>query len=392
MLYNPDGGSARPPRRVPVKDSLSVAQDDTETVPTGLHQTVPTTAPTDNGKKRSRTSDLSSSELDTDNEKNNSRRSEAAKGPRQARKQSGEREAELDADKWVRSYDTHEVECEGCRRIIRLHKTRNFDLTNWKAHRRTCSHITGTKRIRIVTFKDGKMGYSTKEVAAVWQYHHCLTAKLLLMHDMQTPSVKMFFPAVPHSSTRLTVASTAPCPSTSDMAAVPVSVTCVHLRGGVYAEYISRTQTRSLGGVSPKLRGRITRQVFPYKPFAPLNNSAGQHPQSRRATPASPMTTSDLPDESNIECEEKKWTDRERNLLDDTLKGWARWSVDFGRGFVRSARCEGTTTNKTSICDACEHLASKDAGLKKSLSRVGAFLLRLPYALLTMSYSETEGV
>ena len=45
---------------------------------------------------------------------------------------------------------------------------------------------------------------------------------------------------------------------------------CQHLRGTKYDEYILRTQTRTLGGVSVEFRARVVRQLFRYKPFAPL--------------------------------------------------------------------------------------------------------------------------
>ena len=65
----------------------------------------------------------------------------------------------------------------------------------------------------------------------------------------------------------------------------------------------------------------------------------------------------------------KKWTKQEKRRLDEFLLGWARWEVDYVNGFVRSARCHGTTKNADGICDACVAV-SKDESLKRSIRRV----------------------
>ncbi|KAJ7079838.1 hypothetical protein C8R44DRAFT_654000, partial [Mycena epipterygia] len=72
---------------------------------------------------------------------------------------------------------------------------------------------------------------------------------------------------------------------------------------------------------------------------------------------------SSIPAEGNDCLVSPDWTDAEHAKVDDALKGFARWDVDFGKKTVRSTRCEGLTTNKSGICDACENVA-KDASLK----------------------------
>jgi len=49
---------------------------------------------------------------------------------------------------------------------------------------------------------------------------------------------------------------------------------CQHLSGPEYSEYVLQTETRLPGGISYDLRVRITRQLFPYKPFPPLKDCA----------------------------------------------------------------------------------------------------------------------
>jgi hypothetical protein len=50
-------------------------------------------------------------------------------------------------------------------------------------------------------------------------------------------------------------------------------------------------------------------------------------------------------DKSNSKLNEKKWSETEKRQLDKYVLGWARWEVDYANGFVRSAKCEGTTKN-----------------------------------------------
>lgn len=182
----------------------------------------------------------------------------------------------------------------------------------------------------------------------------------------QTPSVARFFPSVPtprHVAGKSTktevVKARAKTPD-------PKPAPCQHLRDGVYEEYILRTQTRSLGGISPMWRGRIARQLFPYKPFPPLRSGQDEADE----TTVSVISRPDAPVDGNVACEERKWSLREQLELDHALAGWARWIVDYGQRIVKSAQCEGTTLNVSGICDMCQMLGEKDAGFKKAVTRV----------------------
>jgi len=139
---------------------------------------------------------------------------------------------------------------------------------------------------------------------------------------------------------------------------------CQHLSGPEYSEYVLRTETRLLGGISYDLRARITRQLFPYKPFPPLKDCAAaigeQIPNCKTEKPTW---------ETNENVKEADWTADEQKKLDTNLLAWARWEVDYTNRLVKSTRCKGTTTNKSGVCEACEKLAS-DTALRHAVRRV----------------------
>lgn len=149
---------------------------------------------------------------------------------------------------------------------------------------------------------------------------------------------------------------------------------CRHLSGPEYDGYIRLIRTRTLGGVSPELRARAARQLFPYKQLPPLE----KEPKAKNLDVVFieidhkvklNATTPFIPDDGNNRHNERQWTQVEKRKLDAFLLGWARWEVDFVNGFVKSACCEGTTGNANAICDACT-LVSKDESLKRSIRRV----------------------
>jgi hypothetical protein len=128
--------------------------------------------------------------------------------------------------------------------------------------------------------------------------------------------------------------------------------------------------------VSPELRARATRQLFPYKGLPPLQ----KEPRTKdlhlifveietKDISVGVKTPALIPKDGNVLHNEKKWTKQEKRKLDEFLLGWARWEVDYVNGFVRSARCHGTTKNADGICDACVAV-SKDESLKRSIRRV----------------------
>lgn len=150
-----------------------------------------------------------------------------------------------------------------------------------------------------------------------------------------------------------------PAPSTIPSSSVGVPMPslerrlCQRLRGEQYTEYLLSTSTRSLGGISSKLRSRTRHQLFPYK--FPVKNG----------------TANVVPSDGNVHVDEKRWTHAEQRHFDRHLHGFSRWIVDFEDRSVRSTSCEGNTTNATSICVKCEGL-SKDESLKHALRRVSA--------------------
>lgn len=143
------------------------------------------------------------------------------------------------------------------------------------------------------------------------------------------------------------------------------TVPCQHLTGPKYTEYILRTQTRLLGGISYKLRAWITRQLFMYKPFPAVKDFACGK-ESQRAV----VDLKSVPWEANCSLKEKDWTNDEQKKLDASLLAWARWEVDYVNGYVCLSQCERRTSNKSGICDACEKLALSDQAFKHAIRRV----------------------
>ncbi|OSC98921.1 hypothetical protein PYCCODRAFT_1396354 [Trametes coccinea BRFM310] len=268
---------------------------------------------------------------------------------RQPRQHESAREAKLSGDEWAYQVEPHRVQCAGCRQWINLHKKRRFDLQNWYKHKQRCSHITGVEHVRVTKLEDGKIGYNMIAVAA-------------------TRSVREFFPVVTAEASQS--ASSQP-PRLRVPTPILVETPCRHLQGEPYTEYIIRTHTRSLGGISPSWRSRIARQLFPYKPLQHTQQSdAARLSQLDRrvASTAEELTQTQPPPDSNLECEERNWTKREQLALDHALSGWARWIVDYGRRLVKSTRCEGTTMNASGVCNACQALQEDDA-FKRAVAR-----------------------
>ncbi len=184
---------------------------------------------------------------------------------------------------------------------------------------------------------------------------------------MQTPSIANMFQPGPVSLVS---------PGIAIETKVNIKRPCKHLHGNEYDEYIQCIQTRSLGGISPTIRGQVSRQLFPYKPFSPLKNDLGQpanhsdDPEMNHA-PVIPHTPElmVIPNNGNEEIEHRHWTKSEVKKHDQALMGWARWITDRMNGFIRSTCCEGVTSNKDGVCDACKAIA-KDESFQRSVRRV----------------------
>ncbi|KAI0739803.1 hypothetical protein C8Q80DRAFT_1124129 [Daedaleopsis nitida] len=293
-------------------------------------------------------------------------------------KSTDQRRQALEDDEW----------CHGCGNWISLHAKRSYELGNWEKHRRKCSRIIGTTNRRIAvkpikeafknvtgplhsffqaqssprlrpasdnaqlsaanTTKRDPVHYETKKVSIapmLESFFHASGSESASNHARQgTPG----FRPSPSGAGRITQSSERP------------ERACQHLSGELYLEYILRTYTRSLGGVSPRLRARVVRELFPYKPFpktktCPLPIDMGLLPEA--------------PPTGNREVEERRWTHTEQRQVDLHLEGWARWEVNIDQRFVKSKRCSGTTRNSSDVCDACQELAAHNAGFRKSLSR-----------------------
>lgn len=156
---------------------------------------------------------------------------------------------------------------------------------------------------------------------------------------------------------------------------------CQQLRGDEYMEYILRTLTRSLGGVSPVRRACIIRDLFPYKPFPPvdkapsLSQDNGDHQIGRKHIDKALVRMKyEVPVDGNKHVETSKWTPTELAKHDGGLRGWARWEVDYGAKVVRSTKCEKMTTDKGGICSQCLAVA-KDESFKSDVRKVRNTLL-----------------
>jgi hypothetical protein len=166
-----------------------------------------------------------------------------------------------------------------------------------------------------------------------------------------------------------------PGPIKSESKPIQTEHPCKHLDGPEYREYIQRIQTRELGGVSPLLRGRAARQLFPYKNLPPLKelptkpDSDANPVEIVKPATSSPQQVPKIPEGGNSEHIQQWWSPLEMKRFDEFLLGWARWITDRVNGFVRSARCEGKTKNKNSVCDACQSVACDDS-FKRAVRRV----------------------
>jgi len=153
---------------------------------------------------------------------------------------------------------------------------------------------------------------------------------------------------------------------------------CRHLTGKKYEEYILRSQTRSFGGVSFELRRRLSRQLHPHKAFPILKGSVSGNVEGSSSGAASEFTavahSPVIPEGGNACVKFSLWTDSEKSKLEEVLRAWACWEVNYTHGYVRATRCEGTTKNPNQVCTACEKVAD-DSSLKAALRKVGSSLL-----------------
>jgi hypothetical protein len=119
----------------------------------------------------------------------------------------------------------------------------------------------------------------------------------------------------------------------------------------------------------------VNRQLFPYKPFPPLNSQSKpkEIPQGDKDVEMASVTVTsvkiEVPAEGNREIPIGAWTDEERRQHDEHLRAISRWQVDYVTGSVQSTRCTGTTMNESKVCDACREL-DNDESLKRAVRKV----------------------
>lgn len=169
---------------------------------------------------------------------------------------------------------------------------------------------------------------------------------------------------------------------------------CKHLSGPGYDEYICLIRTCSLGGISPELWAHAVQQLFQYKKFSPLEKEPRKKDINLvfieiKGNGENGSMTPNIPKNGNGHLKERKWTEVEKRKLDEFLLGWARWEVNYVEGFVRSVRCDGTTTNRGEICNACGAI-SCDESLKRSIRRVSCFPSSFLHLRLIVNTPESE--
>jgi hypothetical protein len=120
----------------------------------------------------------------------------------------------------------------------------------------------------------------------------------------------------------------------------------------------------------------VNRQLFPYKPFPPLNSRSKpkDHPQGDKDvemadTLSVTSVKIEVPTEGNREIPIGAWTDEERRQHDAHLRAISRWEVDYVTGSVQSTRCTGTTVNESKVCDACQELDNNES-FKRAVRKV----------------------
>ncbi|KAI0729049.1 hypothetical protein C8Q72DRAFT_944230 [Fomitopsis betulina] len=232
--------------------------------------------------------------------------------------------------------------CFGCRKWVKLNKTRKFEWGNWESHRQTCSHISGVKTFRMGRMVNGKITFTLKLVTSVGTSSHSRVPYYVADEPLHNADTH-FSHREPLRKSGPASCSAVPASSWRDLHRVRAPDADTHLgRDFTYLAGLYRTAA-------------IPVQAFPALHGEPVTEPVNAHPEA--------------PEDGNIECEERKWTLKEQLALDHALACWARWTIDFGRRTVKSTKCEGTTMDKSGVCDACWKLAKKDAGFKKAIAR-----------------------
>ncbi|KAJ6593023.1 hypothetical protein B0H19DRAFT_1245824 [Mycena capillaripes] len=229
-----------------------------------------------------------------------------------------EREASLKANANISTVEAHCVRCAKCLSWIKLDKLQKFKPTNWTRHEEECPAITGTRLIcsqnkPVKSVVIGSISTFSRHLANKHEPGSQKSPK----HPGYTSrrvkamlSIATFFRPGP-------IKNDPPKPPP----AAPEPRSCTHLAGGKYTEYIERAETRSMGGVSQALRSRIIRQVFMYKKFPSLKTTVPSLVANAESS---------VPASGNDCVASADWTENEHARVDEALRGFARWEIDFG--------------------------------------------------------------
>ncbi|KAJ7742173.1 hypothetical protein DFH07DRAFT_980597 [Mycena maculata] len=290
-----------------------------------------------------------------------------------------DRQKMLEGNKWISVVESHRVKCKGCSGWIKLDKKSPFKMENWTRHEGTCFGITGRVSVRTAVVKSaptkpvkgagslylffgkGKQKDVPVPVANVGRdsesedepVSQLKSTVTYITHSIRaTPIISNYFAlGAIKSHPRERIPTPEPLEPRS----------CRHLSGEDYTEYIERTETRTMGGISAQLRGRIARQIFMYKKISALKSAPEKKARHKEIEV-------DVPEDGNECILSSDWTDTEHVRLYEELKGYARWEVNYNKKTVRSARCEGLTSNADGVCDACQKIAA-DESLRHAVNR-----------------------
>ncbi|KAJ6609181.1 hypothetical protein B0H10DRAFT_2194012 [Mycena sp. CBHHK59/15] len=276
-------------------------------------------------------------------------------GVRAPKKNEKTRKQDLLDDEWCSELEEKRIKCRGCNEWIRLQGNRKYDSRNWLAHKNTCPQITGKTKGRRLETKKSKP--PPPGVSAISSY---FSKPAPTAASSTTPSIAGIFPPRrPGDPLVPKYSKPDPVP--------PLLLPCKNLRTAEYKEYIFRTQTRSLGGVSLEFRARAIRQLLPWKPHPELKLTPETKDSNVVVVPK--RVSAKIPDGCNDHIKYHKWTAKEKAKVDEVLRAWARWEVDYVNGCVRSTQCHGTTQNVEEICDACVAV-SEDSSFQHSVRKV----------------------
>ncbi|KAI6011651.1 hypothetical protein EDC04DRAFT_2609818 [Pisolithus marmoratus] len=240
----------------------------------------------------------------------------------------------LEDDDYCTDVEPNQVWCKGCHCIIKLHSDRKQEYcdTDWKKHKQRCPQITGevNRHVCIVPPNTNKEPLQHTKLTQFFplgkksepaqpsvpslpandrKTYHIIQTKV-------TPPITKFFPQTDLSSKKKEheIASLG-ISAIKQLSAPPA--TCVGIHGKDVEEYIMTTQTCSLGGISMDLHGQVKRDLFPYKPFVTLKEQThgAAYLESCHVKAATDLQL------VNEFTPEEKWTDAEKQIFDQTLKG-----------------------------------------------------------------------